>query len=67
MIQNSNFYSYQIGIKWVQIKGSTIKYTNDIKRASIWTSKKEALSWKRAISDKYSLAELKELKLTPIQ
>jgi hypothetical protein len=33
----------------------------------LWDSKKKALSWKKAISEKYPLAELVELKLTPIE
>jgi hypothetical protein len=63
----NKFYSFQIGIKWVQINGLSIKYTNHLERASFWDSKKKALSWKKAISEKYPLAELVELKLTPIE
>ena len=71
----NRFYSYQIGIKWVTVKLdipthadlAKIKYTNHLDRATIWNSKKEALFWKKRISEKYPLAELVELKLEKIK
>ncbi|CAB4159461.1 hypothetical protein UFOVP699_197 [uncultured Caudovirales phage] len=60
----NQFYAYRIGIKWATIKDLNIKYTNRLDRASYWTSKKSALSWKQAIQAKYPLAELVELRLT---
>jgi hypothetical protein len=61
----TQFYSYRIGIKWVQINGLSIRYTNHFDRATVWSSKKTALSWKKEILEKYPIAELVPLKLTP--
>ena len=63
----NTFYAYRIGIKWATVKGLNVKYTNHLDRATYWTSKKSALSWKKAIESKYSLAELIELKLEPTE
>ena len=62
----NRFYSYQIGIKWVKINGLIVKYTNHLDRATYWESKKKALTWKNAITEKYPLAELVELKLEQV-
>ena len=63
----NRFYTYRIGIKWVTVKDLKIKYTPILDRATIWNSRKSALSWKKKIQEKYPLAEIIELKLEPAQ
>ena len=64
----NQFYTFRIGIKWVTIKDDLkIKYTPSLEKAALWTSKRDALSWKKKIQEKYPLAELVELKLEPVQ
>lgn len=70
----NRYFAYQIGIKWATVKLdmiskedlAKIKYTNHLDRATVWKSKKDALSWKKKICSKYPIAELVELKLTNV-
>ena len=77
----NKYFAYRIGIKWATVKMDTmivnsyiipdpasakIKYTDRIERATVWSSKSEAKRWKSPIQEKYPLAELVELGLTPL-
>ena len=59
-------YIYKINGYFLTIKNGKLGKTKNAKKISIWDNKKDALSWKYVVMQKYPTAEFKEITLTTL-